>query len=176
MANLSTLLDGKNSNHSAGGPVVDQQVLDVWFAFNVILIVIAFLLFSLLFAALLLERKFHSSSGLLILHQVIAEGQMTTIHFSVFLVMIYKSQWSYYADDHFCHHYLFSYLITVTACQIGMAHLAVNRFVALCFPLAYRKWTGKWVLWGMVASCWVYGFVCYAPFYFGYAGGKLRLQ
>lgn len=173
MANLTVLGYHNSSDRASLSTVEDQRVLHLWLVVNGFLLLCSCILFSLLLAVLIIQRKFKSGSGLLILHQVLAEYQVATVHFFHYLLVVYKSRWTFWVDNSYCHHYMFSYMITVTACQWGLVYLALNRFVAVCFPWAYGKWTRKWVVCLMAASCWVYGFACFAPFYFGLDGGMV---
>lgn len=172
MSNLSIFNNSNFSSHLVTRSIVDPAVLKTWWILNLLLLCLAFSLFSMLLSALLIQGQLKSGSGLLILHQVLAEGQMAIVHFFLFLLVTYKSQTSFYVNDSFCHHYYSSYMITVAACQYGIMILALNRFVALFFPSAYKSWTRTWVLGIMVASSWFYGIICHIYFYFGRAGGE----
>ncbi|XP_055355230.1 olfactory receptor 4K2-like [Paramacrobiotus metropolitanus] len=112
-------------------------------------------------------RRHRSSSGshFLLCHQFLAEFLMVSVHWPLLLVQILLAHRRLFASDGFCRHYMFPYMISLTATLWGLFALSFNRFIAIIFPHAYPRFTRQRFLLAQLVACWLLGIFVHLPFY-----------
>ncbi|XP_055331242.1 uncharacterized protein LOC129583471 [Paramacrobiotus metropolitanus] len=149
---------------------------EAFFGVSTTVCTVTILFYLLLIMILARKTNLLSGSSFLIIHQLTMEIQIIGIHFPIYIGGLHQAIYRKvrYTDE-FCRHYMYAFMITVTAVQWGFFSLALNRFVAIHSPHNYKKWIAKKVLCAMGAGSWIIGIACYMYFYLGNEGSFVAL-
>ncbi|XP_055350433.1 rhodopsin-like [Paramacrobiotus metropolitanus] len=150
---------------------ISPSSLSVWLAFCTALCTFGTLSYLILLAILFRRHNgCKGAGGLLMVHLVILELINSLGYLSFFTVTTYVAQSGVRLNHTACAIGQLLFLSTVVAGNWVAVVMAVNRFVAIVFPLWYKVWLDS-PLWSWaVGLCWFIAFACYVPIFMGIGG------
>ncbi|OQV11453.1 hypothetical protein BV898_14249 [Hypsibius exemplaris] len=141
-----------------------------WYIVTGCLCCIGSLVNILLLAILIVNKRLRGRSGIIILHAVVIYLTICLIYIPLQLAQVR----SFYSPSPFfipnCWSFHYVYTLTTFLAYWTDAALAVNRFIALCFPFAYPFWSTKKVIVMTLLFCWLVCLGMTLPYLFGYEG------
>ena len=122
-------------------------------------------------------KKSHKAGlNILIFHFVTANLLMCLINLPISVFLVMAKQHGSALPEKICDFTITPLFIVTAVVEWCDVALAVNRVIALYFPLKYNAWTRPAVNFGIIAAIWVVSVFTVLPFPLRYAGNKTVLS
>ncbi|XP_055348938.1 uncharacterized protein LOC129595835 [Paramacrobiotus metropolitanus] len=151
-------------------PLISLESLTEWFIVSLIICVLGTLSYIVLFLIIFSEKSLHKGTGVLMMHLILTEALLATVHFYLFCADVFRVQTGSTSNRRYCYYSMFTYWVTLFASNWSAAFLAINRLVAVARPHFYRHLTSRTMRASMVASSWLFGLGAAAPIAAGVGG------
>lgn len=147
--------------------------LTIWYKVMIFLTIVGTVSNFLLIVTIFSSRKLRSGCGALIANLHLLLLFQCTINMPIVFIAMYQVSLDNPPSKTFCRWTFFVYYVIVQVIDWADMMVGINRFVAICFPFSYPKWTSRRVLISMVVISWIPGLVICLCFLFG-VGGMFR--
>lgn len=127
----------------------------------------------LIIITILSSKKLRSGCGMLIANLHILLFLQCAINMPILFAPIYQASFSGPPSGTFCRWSFFIYSIILNVVDWADMMIGLNRFIAICFPFSYPRWTTTRMIMAMVVFPWLPGSVIEMCFSFG-IGGMFR--
>ncbi|XP_055354840.1 uncharacterized protein LOC129600374 [Paramacrobiotus metropolitanus] len=139
---------------------------DAFFIFTLVICSVGTILFALLLATLLNQRKLFHGSRYLIMNQLVVEMLLLGFHLPAAVIGAYDAEihnsMRVFFNESFCFWQTFLFKSAIASSMWGLFALALNRLIAVWVrtPGQYEYWSRPSIQWAQVIFIWVIGFAC----------------
>ena len=153
---------------------IESEELSAWIAITLTISAIGSVANITVLIATWPKRSAKSALNLQIFHFVFLNLIICLITVPASVSLVVAKLYGYPVWPHSCNYLYLPYMVFPTLVNWCDAGLAVNRVIALYFPLKYRAWNSKRVSIIMMAGYWIICLAFVVPAAFGVDGAKIQ--